>query len=397
MRLSADDDAYLRAFYDDAGSRGWSYEHFRKNHSRLLGAVAEGMPTKGMPLEYGSPDHLVRANFEGDVHRFGHGKTVAQVLRLNQLLKDSQNFEGFKEEAGKVLTALNERNLRTEYDMAKATATQTASAMRAVADGAKFMRYKATLDDKTRPFHASLHNRVFSLATDDWRKFVAPLGWNCRCHNVYEDDHDGEVTTYEDAIRLLGDEEVTRLTRDGFLIDRIDKKKLFTDRQNYLNDLPNPEQFRNKISQLTYAEQGLKPWKDVSSDGLSTYPETVRTREQALADFEDSSTDQVKRFTAHNGMPLFLDEKTLKQQLTSPEQAGRYFTLDQLLLEPNEVYFQDGRYTYLKFYQDDVVHAATVEFDQDTPQTVRQWYQVKPASIDETRKGLLIHHKPTDG
>lgn len=414
--MSADDEAYLRAFYDQAGSRGWSYESFRRTQGRLLAGVAEGLPSAGLSIEYGATDHLVRANFEADVHRFGHGKTVHQVLQLNQLLKDSKDFEGFKTEAGKVLATLNERNLRTEYEMAKATSTQTASAMRAIAEGAGFMRYKATLDDKTRPFHASLHNRVFSLANDDWRKFVAPLGWRCRCHNIYEDDHDGELTTYEDAIRLLGDEEVTRLTRDGFLIDRIDKKKLFTDRQNYLNGLPDPEQVKFQIGKLKYSEQGQERWKDVSQAG--SFPKHTlqnKSKQDALDDFEATAVEGVKRYVDHRGMPVFLREKELQahlkpKYLASDENRQQlYFDISEVLSDPDEVYFFDksvdanngnpagpnAKLTnfYLKFYDKDTVLAVAVGYDEAIPQTVRSWYQVNPKQIDEHRRGLLIHKK----
>ena len=154
-RLSADEEAYLRQFYDDDSSRRFSYDYFQRNHSQLLGAVAEGWPAKELRVEYGSPDHLTRANFEADVHRFGYGKTQYQVLQLNQLLKVSKDFAGFKTEAAKLLTNLNERHLKTEFDMAKATSVSTANALRAIAEGAGFARYRATLDSRTRPYHAS--------------------------------------------------------------------------------------------------------------------------------------------------------------------------------------------------------------------------------------------------
>ncbi|MFD2787954.1 phage portal protein family protein [Hymenobacter rubripertinctus] len=413
--MSAEEDAYLRAFYDNAGSRGWSYDSFRRTHSKLLAGVAEGLPAAGLSVEYGADDHLVRANFEADVHRFGHNKTVFQVLQLNQLLKDSLDFDDFQKQAGKVLANLNERNLRTEYEMAKATSTQTASAMRAVADGAQFMRYKATLDDKTRPFHAALHNRVFSLATDDWRKFVAPLGWNCRCHNIYEDDHDGELTTYEDAIGLLGTDEVTRLTRDGFLIDRIDKKKLFTDRQNYMNGLPDPEQVKFQIGKLKYSEQGQERWKDLTQTNFPAHTLQNKSKQDALDDFEATAMDKVKRYVDHRGMPVFLREKELQTHLkpkylaSDQNRQQLYFDISAVLSDPDEVYFFDKSvdanngnpagpnaklsYLHLKFYQDDVVLGAVVGFDEGTPQSLQTWYQVRPNLIDEARRGLLVHKK----
>ena len=381
--------------------------------------MSEGWPTKELSVDYGSEDHLTRANFEADVHRFGFDKTVAQTLRLNALLKDAKDFNAFKTEAGKVLANLNVRNLQTEFETAKATAVSTANVLRAVASGAKFMRHRATLDDRTRPVHSLLNNKVWRIDNPndtEWRKWVVPLGWKCRCQDLFEDDaNERDIITTAEAEQLVGADEMVRLTRDGFLQDRVDKKALFTSKQSYLNDLEDPEKLNFSIGKLKYTEQGQQRWKDVDKSGFSPYELPDKSRQDAVDDFNKSAVDKVKTYTDYNGAPIFLREKDLLKHLkgqylnTELSRQKHYFTIADTLADPDEVYFFDrskdseqGRpagdnaqlqYAYLKFYADDVVLTAQVEFDKEQPQIVRTWYLIEPKDIDQARRGLLVHKK----
>ncbi len=378
----------------------------------------EGWAAKELSHEYGAEDHLTRANFEAGVHRFGYDKTVYQTLQLNQLVKDAKDFNAFKTEAGKLLTNLNVRQLQTQFDTAKATANATANVLRAVASGAKFMRHKATQDTKTRPVHAALHNKVWRIDNPrdtEWRRFVVPLGFGCRCNDIFEDDYDGEVITNEDAERLIGPDEVVRLTRDGFLQDRVEKKALFTSTQSYLDGLNNPEQVKFKLGQLKYTDQGQQRWKDIDQSKLPAYQLPDKTKQDVLDDFAATAVKKVKRYTDFRGAPIFQGEKDVLKHLrpqyltTELNRQKHYFTIEDTLSDPDEVYFFDksvdgdqGKpagpnarltYTYLKFYQDDTVLAALVEFDKDLPQSLRTWYQLRADDIDRARAGLLIHKK----
>ena len=401
----------MRQFYDDDSSRRFSYDHFKRNHGQLLNAVAEGWPAQEMSIEYGSPDHLTRACFEADVHRFGYGKTQFQVLRLNQLVKDSQDFASFKAEASKLLTNLNERHLKTEFDTAKATANATANVLRAVADGAKFMRHKATQDTHTRPVHAALHNKVWRIDNPqdtEWRRFVVPLGFGCRCHDIFEDEADtADLITNEDAERLIGPDEVKRLTEDGFLLDRVDKKSLFSQRQSYLNGLQDPEQVAYQMGQMKFADQQQQPWAQLNKTKLPQLSVTQQSKADALADFATRQQGATEFCTDYAGRPLYLKQQDLDEHLEpkylTPKENRQslYFKIAEVVADPDEVYFHDYKkagaapldflsYTYLKFYQNDVLLVA-VEFSQDQPQSIKTWYSV--FQPDTRRNGLLVHKK----
>ena len=350
-----------------------------------------------MGTSYSDEDHLTRANFEADVHVFGHGKTVAQTLQLNTMLKDSKTYEDFRDKASKLLTTFNERNLRTEYDTAKATANATANVLRAVASGAKYMQHRATQDTHTRPVHAALNGKTWRIddpKNTEWRAWVVPLGWGCRCHDVFLDDAEaGSLITAADAERLLGPDEMKRLTEDGFLQDRVDKKVLFTSRQSYLANLPGGK-IAFPINDLTYVDQAQEPWKTVSKGKLSTYKAADKSANDALADFARTATDAIKAYRNYRGAPLFLKEAELASQVSTAAGAEQYFNLSEVMAAPDEVYFTNGdtmTNTYLKFYADDTVLSMEVEYSKDLPQSVKSWQQVPKAKIDAARRGLLIH------
>lgn len=419
--MSAADDAYLRRFYDDGNSRRFSYDHFKRTHTELLTGISESWPTKELGTEYGQPDHLTRACFEADVHRFGYEKTQYQVLRLNQLVKDSRNFEGFQTEAAKLLTALNVHKLRAEYNNARATSAGTARALEATTgtadprNNARFARYKATQDGKTRPYHASLHNRVFDLAQPGWQAFIPPLGWSCRCQMVYEDDHAGPVVTPAEAEDLLSADEVTRLRKDGFLLDRLDKKQLFSQKQSYLNGLPEANDPALQIGKRKYYEQGQARFADLDRTALPAVNLPDADRHQALADFKgDDKKRTVRVLTDYAQRPLFLTKKDLLGHLNNKDIAPGedrqkvYFKLNDILQDPDEVYFYDDSeeaeagvpgtqnakltYVYLKFYRDETL-ATVVLWDKKQPQQIKTWYPVKQGQEDERRRGLLVHKK----
>jgi SPP1 gp7 family putative phage head morphogenesis protein len=373
-------------------------------------AVSEGWPAKELKPDYGSTDHLTRACFESDVHRFGYSKTQYQVLQLNTLLKDAKDFAAFKAEAAKLLTNLNEHHLRTEFNTAKSTSVSTAAVLRAVDDGMKFMRHRATQDTHTRPVHAALHNKVWRIDNPndtEWRRYVVPLGFGCRCVDTFEDEADDkDIITNADAERLLGPDEVKRLTEHGFLLDRVEKKALFTQKQSYLNGLQDPEQVAYQMGKMQYADQGQQPWARISKANLPTLntPTGLKAAD-ALKDFDATAINGIKSYTDYAGRPLFLHKTELESHLldkytrASQNRQGIYFQLEEVLTDPDEVYFfefvkkngdSELSYTYLKFYQDEMLLTA-VEFSEEQPQIIKSWYKVDDP--DTRRKGLLIHKK----
>jgi SPP1 gp7 family putative phage head morphogenesis protein len=61
-----------------------------------------------------------------------------------------------------------------------------------------FVEFRAVMDSRTRPTHASLHRKVFSQDDPDWGRYAPPLSYQCRCTTVArraEDVDRGNVIT----------------------------------------------------------------------------------------------------------------------------------------------------------------------------------------------------------
>lgn len=73
------------------------------------------------------------------------------------------------------------RRLKTIYDTNMRTAFAKAEYESISSSHAKYIRYIATLDSRTRPSHALLHNLVLPKDDPFWDTNYPPNAWNCRC------------------------------------------------------------------------------------------------------------------------------------------------------------------------------------------------------------------------
>ncbi len=81
------------------------------------------------------------------------------------------------------LRIIYDTNLRTAYARGKWERIER------VAKAMPWLRYVATLDDRTRPQHRAWHGVTLRYDDPFWRTHFPPNGWNCRC----------TVTQYSDA------------------------------------------------------------------------------------------------------------------------------------------------------------------------------------------------------
>ena len=61
-----------------------------------------------------------------------------------------------------------------------------------VAEAMPWLRYMATLDDRTRPAHRAWHGTVLRHDHPFWRSHYPPNGWHCRCTVLQFSDADLE-------------------------------------------------------------------------------------------------------------------------------------------------------------------------------------------------------------
>jgi len=152
--------------------------------NRILDAALEkGIATAA--LKYEVPKTVLAA-LKQNTFVFSGMKGYHELKQASLLLLTDKGeikpFETFKLEVQSIYEAYNVNYLNAEYNFAIHSA-QTASKWQDFKkDGDRYnLQFRTAADSKVRADHAALANTT--LASDDvfWRKYVPPLGWNCRC------------------------------------------------------------------------------------------------------------------------------------------------------------------------------------------------------------------------
>jgi len=396
-KITPEDEAYLRAFYDDENARGFAFDYFKQTHLELLKSINDGWPVEEMNIEYDQPDHLTRSMFRMNVHRFGYEKTAWQVLELNRLAADAQSWRDFRDAAGATITILNENYLRTEFETAQAIAQGTARQLEHMRDAETFpyWEYRATLDERTREDHRSLHGLIFRTGDAEAEKLNPPLGFNCRCIRRRRRSVDAEeITTFDQAMQGIEPKERERIEKAGFLVNRADTKELFTDTQYYLSDLPqdvdNPFTLE-AMSTYSFADQGLKAWAETNY----THPALTQTAAYEMLDQFDEIKDAGNRVELKDweNAPMWIDQQAVEAMRDRPIALD---DLVELINHPDEVYFlfdeEQHTYKYIKAFEDAVV-VGFVELSIERHQLYGWQILTDLENIDSMRQGLLIYNE----
>ncbi len=92
-------------------------------------------------------------------------------------------FSKWKKRAKQISSDYNKHWLETEYNTARrgAQMAQKWQTYESGKDVLPYLRYRAIMDDRTRPAHAQLNDLVAHVDDPIWDRIFPPNGWNCRC------------------------------------------------------------------------------------------------------------------------------------------------------------------------------------------------------------------------
>jgi SPP1 gp7 family putative phage head morphogenesis protein len=102
-----------------------------------------------------------------------------------------------------------------------------------------FLKYIATLDQKTRPEHAALHGSVYRIDDPFWDVWYPPNGWRCRCTTVALSARgmEREKLELQNSEGRMLEKEIETINRDTGLVETrtvkgvrtLDGKEVWTD------------------------------------------------------------------------------------------------------------------------------------------------------------------------
>lgn len=119
-----------------------------------------------------------------NIFKFSMAKNYTMLKEVNELMKDSPNWETFKGNVLKLNPKYNVNYLQAEYQTA-VTASQRALDWEAFqANKSKYpnLKYYTQEDERVRREHEKLHGTVAPIDSDFWRRYYPPNGWRCRCY-----------------------------------------------------------------------------------------------------------------------------------------------------------------------------------------------------------------------
>jgi SPP1 gp7 family putative phage head morphogenesis protein len=387
-------DEELKKLFNDAAN--WDSSEFNVTNKELTEAITSGWGAENLTLDYDAPDHLTRALFLADIHRFGYERTAAQVFELNKIAKTTQTLNEFLTQAKSYLNGKT-THLETEYNTAKAIAQSTSRMIEYMRDKEDFpyVKYVTVGDARVRDEHAALNGKVFDLRKGT--PVPLPSGWGCRCVYVRLADYEGELTTREQGIEILKGtmKNPDNLEKGGWLVDRLDTKQVFDDKLKYLGGLTGAPTVLS-LNEVSYAEQGRKDAENIMQGKTATLDTAIDLEKQK--DAFQAAKDE-KGYVINENIhlqPVFTDEVDFNL-LVNQSNVAAWANVKKALRNPDEVYYQYNEdtqthtYIYVKFYNNAYLHYELV-LRKDLPLQISTIKVGKDATIvDKLRKGVLVY------
>jgi phage gp29-like protein len=369
--LNPDEESFLRQLYENPDSINWNYKEFKASHTPLLDSLKRGFGS--MDYDFDSTDHRRMAAWMNNIHRFGVDKTQAEVYELNQMLKspDVKSFNDFRNKVKPIFPKYKDFFLQTEWDHANATSNMAARYLEMMddIDIAPFWKFDAILDERTTVVCNSLEGKVFDKRDKNSWKFLPPLHWKCRSDAQDVFDYEGEVTSFDDAIKADPDG-WERMQKQGFDVNWGDSDEIFTQTQSYLRKLPAGTE-PIKVEDLGITDYGLPEWAKVKKHA---YPEKAVTIRSHI-----DKTGMARIITAQD-LPVWVD---VAENLDN----DTFTRIKETLSIPDEIYWNDSGdipYTvFLRFFEDGAFKVTT--------QSVKVTGFEMVQNADTVRKGLLVY------
>jgi hypothetical protein len=231
-----------------------------------------------------------------------------------------------------------------------------------------------------------LDGRIFEVAKGDWRSFVPPNGYNCRCslESLAEVGEGNAVSTGAAAGKAMG-AEFTQMRKEGFAVNRADLGIVFDLNKEYAETLKGVS---TNVSTVGYADAGLATRAEIAKATSAKLPTSDITLKDAQDTFRAEQIGKGKDAVmvigaSDSGFPVGMKFDALG---TNQKHIGLFTTLPDLINTPDELYMTTEKLLrYVKHYNDGML-VVDVAINDGKP-TMNRWFT---SDADNIRKGLLL-------
>ena len=415
IRLSDDtlDNKIINQVVDHDGDALFNPELFDFFSGEFLKAIQAGGRRKVKLADtgfvYGAPDDAFVTAMEMNVFHFSAAKTLAELQELNNLFRESKNFEDFYKKATETTDVFNKQWQKTEYETAVLTA-ESASNYNRLAQNTKlfpYWEYKTVGDDHVRPEHAELDGLILPANDPRWDKIFPPNGWKCRCYVVPRMAHevDGiDIQTMQARCDAYFDTKEWKMNQaQHWDVNRGKTAEVFTRNQMYIQKFP--EKASKLVGDLYYNDYGLDSFSKrlgAADTDIPLYTGNAKDWYQSHQTLED-----------YKGRKVTLPEKVFTKHTSGKYTEVRVPLLESLadaLRNPDEIWINDyikgkefRNMNFIKYYRGKVINVVCDVTDSKVYQ-VATWFEIeqnpqlkeggrKSRRIDPRwryRRGLLI-------
>jgi SPP1 gp7 family putative phage head morphogenesis protein len=387
--------------YKAKGTLNFDADLFDFTAKALLKGFKQGWDDKFVKLShtlgitYGTDDPALLTAYELNLFRFAGSKSLALTQELNQLFRNTTNFNDFFKAALALTEVHNKEWLLSEYNTAILTgeAAATYNRLKKQTHIFPYWMYKTVGDSHVRPTHALLDGVIMPADDKRWDKIYPPNGWNCRCYIVPRLKNEVNAAKLKEgrqkADAYIASTAFKKEAAQGWGVNRGKVGEIFTANQMYINKFPNLS-FKD-LNSLLPVNYGLKQYSQAKKAGT-----------EALSDYNGSFDDFVKGLEMFNEKPilrdyskrpLIVDKPQFKTQAQKKHQLVLLQALKETLENPNEAWVNGKdleRLVYIKYYQTQTM--LVLANQNGGALQINTWLILKEVKdvIDLYRRGLLL-------
>ena len=373
----------------------------------LLRAVATGLTKKSNGLTnavtYDAVDDAFETVLEQNIMQFSAAKTDAELLALNEAMRDSDSYSDYVKKAERIVSQFNDDWQRTEYHTA-VNAAENASTYRrlfASRDIFEYWEYKTVGDSCVREEHAALDGLILPATDPEWNKIFPPNGWNCRCTVIARmkeevdtslnarEEAEMRVKTFEESKEWKSsckhhfDHNVGRnreiFTRDQFYIDQL-SERITADKYGLDRGI-DARMAEAGMAVPAYNGSADEWWAVHAIDDIVSFKDYRGRTWELDKDVYDAHTTNIKKKREHRVAYL----ETIEQTVSNPDEVW----LNDLNGSGNH-YGAMTDYVMIKYYKDDTIVVCGRVNNENLK--ISTWYHLYNSQkvIDNTRNGLLV-------
>ena len=384
-KMNAQSESIMRKLWDGENTDFDLLEKTILNGTIYQDGLLDGW-SKRTKIAYDAVDHVVLQSMEYNLFHFSNARGTSELTELNRLLIDKdtlkiRTYSDFKELAKPLLTNINDKWLKTEYNHTWAV-SQNASSFHSFwkdRNTTSKIIYRSIQDDNVRVSHELLNGKIFNINDPEARRLWPPNGFGCRCE-FEQYLGSGQATKGEDAIKLIPDAD------KDFLVNRGETRQVFSANQFYAKSTV--KGFNSTLSSLNHKSFKQGDLSTISSKKPSLKLDKTITKDNVSDFFKKDKPGDYMPFKDHLNRRMILSEKTFKDVSGSTKSAQLFPNVKDTVLNSDEMYILDDKSTrYIKFYKDELI---SVDVEAGESMNIINWESSKN---DKSRQGLLIHKK----